>query len=96
LGCLLFFTLSKGRHPFDCDGNPWTITNNIWFNRKGLQPMSESIELRPFLIIIELMIRLESQQRPSIEEVLKHPSFKTEIGAEDGGCSLGILKILDS
>ncbi|EXB50997.1 Serine/threonine-protein kinase/endoribonuclease ire-1 [Morus notabilis] len=70
LGCILFFCITRGRHPFgdhdECVGN---IEKNIKRNMYMIEDFPEALHL------ISSLIRANPEQRPKANEVLHHPLF---------------------
>uniref|UniRef100_A0AC35U5D9 Endoribonuclease n=1 Tax=Rhabditophanes sp. KR3021 TaxID=114890 RepID=A0AC35U5D9_9BILA len=70
LGCIYYFVLSKGRHPFG-EGN--VRQNNIMKKSKGDLSLIKDNELSVHLI--ESMIQYTPSFRPSAKSCLAHPLF---------------------
>ena len=72
LGCLYYFVLSKGHHPF---GESFKRQANILSNESNLSHLnSDHVALN----LIEKMIQVEPSLRPPSQAVLKHPLFWTK------------------
>ncbi|XP_042175122.1 serine/threonine-protein kinase/endoribonuclease IRE1 isoform X2 [Oncorhynchus tshawytscha] len=72
-GCVFYYVLTGGKHPF---GKPYRQTANIMdgkYNLNGLQ--KDKHEDIVATDLIEQMLSMEPQRRPSAESVLKHPFF---------------------
>ncbi|XP_036797423.1 serine/threonine-protein kinase/endoribonuclease IRE1 isoform X2 [Oncorhynchus mykiss] len=72
-GCVFYYVLTGGKHPF---GEPYRQTANIMdgkYNLNGLQ--KDKHEDIVATDLIEQMLNMEPQRRPSAESVLKHPFF---------------------
>eukprot|EP00063_Salmo_salar_P083665 XP_014058500.1 PREDICTED: serine/threonine-protein kinase/endoribonuclease IRE1-like isoform X1 [Salmo salar] len=72
-GCVFYYVLTGGEHPF---GEPYRQTGNIMdgkYNLNGLQ--KDKHEDIVATDLIEQMLNMEPQRRPSAESVLKHPFF---------------------
>ncbi|XP_070958756.1 serine/threonine-protein kinase/endoribonuclease IRE1-like isoform X2 [Oncorhynchus clarkii lewisi] len=72
-GCVFYYVLTGGKHPF---GEPYRQTANIMdgkYNLNGLQ--KDKHEDIVATDLIEQMLNMEPQGRPSAESVLKHPFF---------------------
>ncbi len=66
MGCVIYFVLSKGQYPF---GNGI----NRLFDRKATL---NTQEINPtYADLIESMVKFDDSERPTIEEVLIHPTF---------------------
>ncbi|EPY51006.1 IRE protein kinase Ire1 [Schizosaccharomyces cryophilus OY26] len=73
LGCIFYFTLSGGKHPF---GNQYECESNILkgeFNLEELDLMGEYGALA--IDLISEMISFSPKDRPSIESIINHPFF---------------------
>lgn len=71
LGCVFYYVLSNGKHPF---GDPLRRQGNILngeFNLQDIDFETHSIEI----ILITAMISSSSSHRPSIDAVVKYPLF---------------------
>jgi serine/threonine-protein kinase/endoribonuclease IRE1 len=68
LGCVIYFVLTRGKHPFSLNEES-LLQNN--YNLSELKDEKNQI----FVHLIERMIQNEKSERPSIEIVLKHPMF---------------------
>ncbi|KAI0074599.1 hypothetical protein K474DRAFT_1665218 [Panus rudis PR-1116 ss-1] len=73
LGCLFYYVLSNGGHPF---GDRFERESNIWKNAKNLDALerfgeegSEAVDL------ISKMIHAEASERPDTSTCLLHPYF---------------------
>lgn len=69
LGCVFYYVLSKGEHPF---GGRLTREMNIIRNNYKLEKLSYSPEA---MDLIARMIRQNPEQRPTCQEILLHPYF---------------------
>lgn len=70
LGCVFYYVLSGGRHPF---GDPLERQANIKNGKYSLPDMGSHANLaRP---LIDQMLHLNPAERPSIVAVTKHPVF---------------------
>ncbi|XP_024029810.1 serine/threonine-protein kinase/endoribonuclease IRE1a [Morus notabilis] len=70
LGCLLFFCITRGIHPFgEHDERNMNIKKDIVQNLNLLHNFPEAFEL------ISLLLKADHQERPKANEVLLHPLF---------------------
>lgn len=72
VGCVFYYVLSKGGHPF---GGRFIREGMIIQNKydlSGIDSLEDSIEAKDLII---RMLRTEPNERPDIEEVIKHPYF---------------------
>jgi serine/threonine-protein kinase/endoribonuclease IRE1 len=67
-GCLTYFVLSKGFHPF---GSRVHREANILANKINLVRVTDPVALH----LISKCLQSEAQKRPSMMEVLQHPLF---------------------
>jgi serine/threonine-protein kinase/endoribonuclease IRE1 len=74
LGCVFYYVLSKGKHPF---GDHISRQSNILKNDCDLSEMRKEEKLVPFNLI-EKMLSAKARDRPLMESVLKHPFFWRE------------------
>ena len=74
LGCLFYYLITKGKHPF---GDPLERQSNILKGEYSLTEMYEDENLIIKANLIESMIVQDSEKRPSIESIVKHPVFWT-------------------
>jgi serine/threonine protein kinase len=84
LGCLLFFTLTFGGHPFlcvkKCDDKGWgDLNNNISDGNEGLDILFLLKQVQELgFNLIRPLIDEERKNRPPIEAVICHPLFWKE------------------
>ncbi len=71
LGCLFYYTLTNGQHPF---GDLLQRQSNILFGHLSLNEMSDEESLSKYSLI-KAMINPDPNQRPIIDAVIKHPLF---------------------
>lgn len=71
LGCLFYYVVSGGKHPF---GDSFRRQANILNSDSNLKDLS-SDEHVVALNLIKYMIKLDPTERPTINAVLKHPFF---------------------
>ncbi|XP_064478803.1 serine/threonine-protein kinase/endoribonuclease IRE1-like [Ornithodoros turicata] len=70
LGCVFYYVLSNGRHPF---GDPLERQANIRHSKYSLSDMASHGDLaRP---LIDQMLQVDPSERPSINSITKHPVF---------------------
>lgn len=74
LGCVFYYVLTKGKHPF---GEQISRQSNIFENKANLDDLKEEEKLIQFNLI-EKMLSHNPKERPPIETVLKHPFFWKE------------------
>ncbi|ODM90435.1 Serine/threonine-protein kinase/endoribonuclease IRE1 [Orchesella cincta] len=78
LGCVFYYVLSGGRHPFDQNGNspnPELRDPNILRDRKNTKIEHFSPRIGGYIRLLEQMIDKAPQQRPSAAEILSSPLF---------------------
>ncbi len=71
--CIIYFVLSKGKHPFNFD-----TSKDVLENKKDLSALENSKnkdENQIYLDLITNMIKLKRTERPTIQNVLNHPMF---------------------
>ncbi|XP_054160435.1 serine/threonine-protein kinase/endoribonuclease IRE1-like [Oppia nitens] len=73
MGCLLYYTLTKGYHPF---GDLLHRQSNILFGRFDIVLMKTEETMSEYSLI-NAMIASDPKDRPNIESVVKHPLFWT-------------------
>lgn len=73
MGCVYYYVLTKGRHPF---GDTLHRQANIISGNYHLNGFEETNELAAYLI--ERMIDIRPSSRPLTEAILKHPLFWNE------------------
>ena len=71
MGCLIFYTYTNGNHPF---GNLLTRQSNIINGQEDLSAIKDEEHVAVYSLV-ETMIATDSQNRPPIESVVKHPFF---------------------
>jgi len=71
LGCLFYYTLTNGQHPF---GGLLQRQSNILIGQFSLNEISDEESLSKSNLI-QAMINADPNERPVIEAVMKHPIF---------------------
>jgi len=71
LGCLFYYVLSDGKHPF---GDQFNRQANIYNDRPNMVELKNENSLCKYHLI-QAMINKEPSNRPSMNAVLKHPIF---------------------
>lgn len=71
MGCLFYYTLSKGQHPF---GDLLQRQSNILVGRFDIDQIQTEESLTEYSLI-KTMLSPEPNDRPSIETIAKHPLF---------------------
>ncbi|XP_070559142.1 serine/threonine-protein kinase/endoribonuclease IRE1-like isoform X2 [Ptychodera flava] len=71
MGMLIAFILSGGKHPFGKMENPFVVMENIRKGQFKLKNINNVIAKH----LVGWMLEKERQDRPSIDEVLRHPYF---------------------
>jgi serine/threonine-protein kinase/endoribonuclease IRE1 len=66
MGCVIYFVLTKGQYPFGY-GIQRSFDRRAKLNTKGMNPT--------YADLIESMVNCNDSERPSIKEVLIHPTF---------------------
>ncbi|CCF58123.1 hypothetical protein KAFR_0D04760 [Kazachstania africana CBS 2517] len=76
LGCIFFYVLSRGNHPF---GDKYIREANIIQGKYDLSALRKSLRDRSLVIeatdLISKMIDNDPRARPAADDVLKHPLF---------------------
>ncbi|EPX74891.1 IRE protein kinase Ire1 [Schizosaccharomyces octosporus yFS286] len=73
LGCIFYFTLSGGKHPF---GNQYECESNILKGEYDLEDLGLMGEYGTLAVdLISKMISFSPKDRPTIENVVNHPLF---------------------
>ncbi|KAL3232133.1 Serine/threonine-protein kinase/endoribonuclease IRE1 [Nakaseomyces bracarensis] len=74
LGCVFYFVLSGGKHPF---GEKYMREYNIINNKKDLKGLKENMKDRSLIYeavnLLNKMLNQIPEKRPTAEDVLKHP-----------------------
>ncbi|KAM0721949.1 hypothetical protein Q7P37_002875 [Cladosporium fusiforme] len=78
LGCLFFWMLTDGIHPFE-DDNGWTQLRelNIKRDRKNLEVLERWSDAYEPMQLITSMLAYQPEHRPTALQVLNHPFFWT-------------------
>ena len=71
MGCLFYYTISKGQHPF---GDLLQRQSNILMGRFDIDSLKTEETFSEFTII-ESMLSPDPNRRPDIETIVKHPLF---------------------
>ena len=71
MGCLFYYTLNKGQHPF---GDLLQRQSNILVGRFDIDEIQTEDTLTEYSLI-KTMLSPEPNDRPSIEAIVKHPLF---------------------
>ncbi|KAF2405599.1 kinase-like protein [Trichodelitschia bisporula] len=79
LGCVFFYVLTNGAHPFDTeDGEAWNAEREINIKR-GLSNFSRLASLgddaREPMHLIQWMVAPKPEDRPTAQQVMHHPFF---------------------
>lgn len=76
LGCLFFWVLTDGVHPFE-DENGWQQLRelNIKRDKKNMEPLERWNDAYEPMQLIESMLSHEPEHRPTAQAVLNHPYF---------------------
>jgi len=74
LGCVYYYVLSLGNHPF---GDPFRRQINILSNEFKLDQLNSTVFSEVFMQkeLVEKMIDYEASRRPMTKELLAHPIF---------------------
>lgn len=76
LGLVFFYVLTKGSHPYDCNGTRYMREINI---RKGEYSLEQLDVLGDYAYeakdLISSMLAAEPKQRPTAKDVMAHPFF---------------------
>lgn len=73
LGCLFYYVLSEGKHPF---GDALRRQANILINESNLNELKgETYSIAVRKPLIEALISPNTNERPSCKAVLAHPIF---------------------
>ncbi|WBW72642.1 serine/threonine protein kinase, sensor for unfolded proteins in the ER Ire1 [Schizosaccharomyces osmophilus] len=73
LGCIFYFTLSGGKHPF---GNQYECESNILKGEYNLEDLGLMGEYGTLAVdLISEMISFSPKDRPTIENIVNHPLF---------------------
>ena len=79
LGCVFFYVLTNGAHPFDqADGEVWHLERelNIKRDNSNLQPLRDlGADASEPLHLVEWMLAPRPELRPTAAQVLAHPFF---------------------
>ena len=88
LGCIIGYTLSRGRHPF---GSNYIVQS---IQIKNQKPMIMSLtdfkssyaedDLLAIFTLMQSMLEVDPACRPTVKEVLNHPFFKNPLSSEIG------------
>eukprot|EP01114_Cavostelium_apophysatum_P020366 TRINITY_DN6803_c0_g1_i2.p1 TRINITY_DN6803_c0_g1~~TRINITY_DN6803_c0_g1_i2.p1 ORF type:complete len:545 (-),score=118.30 TRINITY_DN6803_c0_g1_i2:253-1887(-) len=79
LGCVFFWLMTRGSHPFRDVGFPITDPTTLVNIRKGIYDLGELNHQPEAQHLVECMIQAEPSVRPSAVALLDHPFFKTYI-----------------
>lgn len=74
LGCVFYYVLTKGKHPF---GEQIARQSNIFENKLNIDELKNEEKLVQFNLV-EKMLAHNPKERPLIETILKHPFFWKE------------------
>ena len=76
LGCLFFWMLTDGIHPFE-DDNGWTQLRelNIKRDRKNMEVLERWSDAYEPMQLITSMLAHQPEHRPTALQVLNHPFF---------------------
>ncbi|CAL8068254.1 unnamed protein product [Orchesella dallaii] len=73
LGCIFYYVLSNGKHPFGIDSNSREV--HIKEEKSFLAADDLPILLQGNLLLIEEMIKTDRKKRPNVHDVLAHHIF---------------------
>lgn len=77
LGCLFFWVLTEGNHPFD-DDSGWAVAREYNIKKNDMQNMHKldmGADTEEPMQLIREMLAHNPEDRPKIEEILSHPFF---------------------
>lgn len=71
LGCVFYYVLTKGKHPF---GEQISRQSNIFQNKRNIDELKSEDRLIEYNLV-EKMLEHNPKDRPLIDTILKHPFF---------------------
>ncbi|KAK3623142.1 bifunctional endoribonuclease/protein kinase ire1 [Elasticomyces elasticus] len=76
LGCLFFWVLTDGQHPYEDDtGYTGLRELNIKRNQMNMKPLGDWEDAHESVQLIKWMLEQQPEQRPTALQVLNHPFF---------------------